>query len=70
MNYPIVQAADNDKYLHLTYEGNYNFAGTIFIDYENSSDFNDCNTLVYGHNMKNGSMFGQLKKIHRKRGSF
>lgn len=63
VNYPIVQAADNDKYLHLTYEGNYNFAGTIFIDYENSSDFNDCNTLVYGHNMKNGSMFGQLKKF-------
>ena len=43
--------------------GNYNFAGTIFIDYENSSDFSDCNTLVYGHNMKNGSMFGQLKKF-------
>ncbi len=63
VNYPVVQAADNDKYLHLTYEGNYNFAGTIFIDYENSSDFNDCNTLVYGHNMKNGSMFGQLKKF-------
>ena len=46
VNYPVVQAEDNDKYLHLTYEGNYNFAGTIFIDYENSSDFSDCNTLV------------------------
>ena len=43
VNYPVVQAEDNDKYLHLTYEGNYNFAGTIFIDYENSSDFSDCN---------------------------
>ena len=41
---------------------NYNFAGTIFIDYENSRDFSDCNTFVYGHNMKNGSMFAQLKK--------
>ena len=33
------------------------------VDYENGSDFNDCNTLVYGHNMKNGSMFGHLKKF-------
>ena len=49
----------------MTYEKNYNFAGTIFIDYENSGDFNDCNTLVYGHNMKNGSMFGQLKKFSK-----
>ena len=40
-----------------------NFAGTIFVDYENSGDFSDCNTLVYGHNMKNGSMFGHLKKF-------
>ena len=50
-------------YLHQTYEKNYNFAGTIFVDYENGRDFNDCNTLVYGHNMKNGSMFGHLKKF-------
>ena len=63
ISYPVVQGEDNETYLHTTYEKNYNFAGTIFIDYENSSDFTDCNTLVYGHNMKNGSMFGQLKKF-------
>ncbi len=63
ISYPVVQGDDNDEYLHLTYEKNYNFAGTIFIDYENSPDFSDCNTLVYGHNMKNGSMFGQLKNF-------
>ena len=63
VSYPIVKGEDNDTYLHMTYEKNYNFAGTIFIDYENSRDFSDCNTLVYGHNMKNGSMFGQLKKF-------
>lgn len=62
INYPIVKGVDNEQYLHTTYEGNYNFAGTIFIDYENSRDFSDCNTIVYGHNMKNGSMFGSLKK--------
>ena len=33
------------------------------MDYENSRDFSDCNTLVYGHNMKNGSMFGHLRKF-------
>ena len=63
INYPVVQGDDNETYLHTTYENNYNFAGTIFVDYENSSDFSDCNTLIYGHNMKNGSMFGNLKKF-------
>ena len=63
ISYPIVQGKDNQTYLHQTYEKNYNFAGTIFIDYENKADFSDCNTIVYGHNMKNGSMFAQLKKF-------
>ena len=63
ISYPIVKGKDNQTYLHQTYEKNYNFAGTIFVDYENSGDFSDCNTLVYGQNMKNGSMFGHLKKF-------
>ena len=63
ISYPIVKGKDNQTYLHQTYEKNYNFAGTIFVDYENSGDFSDCNTLVSGHNMKNGSMFGHLKKF-------
>ena len=63
ISYPIVKGKDNQTYLHQTYEKNYNFAGTIFVDYENSGDFSDCNTLVYGHNMKNCSMFGHLKKF-------
>ncbi|MCF0132498.1 MAG: class B sortase [Blautia sp.] len=63
INYPVVKGKDNDEYLHATYERNYNFAGTIFIDYENQADFSDCNTIIYGHNMKNGSMFGSLKKF-------
>ena len=63
ISYPIVKGKDNQTYLQQTYEKNYNFAGTIFVDYENSGDFSDCNTLVYGHNMKNGSMFGHLKKF-------
>ena len=65
VSYPVVKGTDNDQYLHMTYEKNYNFAGTIFIDYENKADFSDCNTLVYGHNMKNGTMFGQLKNFSK-----
>lgn len=63
INYPVVHGRNNDEYLHMTYHRNYNFAGTIFIDCANNTDFNDCNTLVYGHNMKNGSMFGLLKRF-------
>lgn len=63
ISYPIVQGKDNDQYLHRTVEGNSNFAGSIFMDYENKRDFSDPNTVVYGHNMKNQSMFGQLKFI-------
>ena len=61
INYPIVHGKDNETYLHRTYEKNYNFAGTIFVDYENKGDFSDCNTIVYGHNMKNGSRFHDLR---------
>ena len=63
ISYPIVKGKDNQTYLHQTYEKNYNFDGKILVDYQNSGDFSDCNTLVYGHNMKNGSMFGHLKKF-------
>lgn len=66
INYPIVQGSDNDYYLHRTYEKNDNFAGSIFIDCDSNADFNNCNTIIYGHNMKNGSMFGQLKKYKEK----
>ena len=61
VSYPVVKGDTNDKYLHTTFQGTYNFAGTIFIDCQNRSDFEDCNTVIYGHNMKDGSMFGRLK---------
>lgn len=62
ISYPVVKGADNSYYLKHTFEGKSNIAGAIFIDAANSSDFEDCNTIVYGHNMKNGSMFGTLRK--------
>lgn len=62
ISYPVVQGTDNDYYLKHTFEGTQNAAGSIFIDYMNSKSLEDCNTVVYGHNMKNGSMFGLLRK--------
>lgn len=66
INYPIVQGNDNDQYLHSTFEGTKNGAGSIFVDYTNKGDFTDSNTFIYGHNMKNNSMFGALKEFHKK----
>lgn len=62
INYPVVQARDNDYYLRRLIDGTYNQAGTIFVDYKNSSNFEDYNTIIYGHNMKNDTMFGTLIK--------
>lgn len=61
INYPIVQASDNNYYLRRLLDGSYNIAGSIFMDYKNSPDVTDLNTIVYGHNLKNGTMFSNLK---------
>ena len=66
INYPIVKGEDNDKYLTTTYEGKKNSSGAIFMDANNNGEFADRNTFIYGHNMKNGSMFGQLRKYKTK----
>ena len=66
INYPVVKGEDNDKYLHTTFEGKQNSSGTLFVDANNSGEFADRNTFIHGHNMKNGSMFGQLRKYKTK----
>lgn len=63
ISYPIVQGEDNDYYLHRTFEKTENFAGCIFMNCDNASDYTDQNTIIYGHNMKDGSMFGKLKQF-------
>ena len=60
INYPIVQSSSNDYYIDHDLDGNVNNNGSIFMEYLNSSDFSDHNTLVYGHNMKSGLMFAHL----------
>lgn len=68
ISYPLVWGRDNDYYLHYTFEGKYNAAGCLFIDCETASDFSHRNTFIYGHNMKNGSMFGSLKRFRNEQG--
>lgn len=62
INYPVVQGDDNSYYLSRLVNGTYNGAGTIFMDYRNERDLSDRNTVLYGHHMKNGSMFQQITK--------
>ena len=65
VEYPVVQGSDNDYYLTHTFEKKENKAGAVFMDSEASPQLTDYNTIIYGHNMKNGSMFGKLKKFVR-----
>ena len=61
VNYPVLQGETNDTYIHSDIDHNELSAGSIFIASENEDPFNDFNTVIYGHNMKNGSMFNNIK---------
>jgi len=61
IDYPFVLYKDNDYYLSRDIYGNPAAAGTLFMDCRNDADFSGFNTIIYGHDMKNGSMFGDLK---------
>ena len=63
IDYPIVQGDDNDRYLHILFDGSYGNSGTLFTDCATLAPFRQFNTVVYGHHMKDGSMFGNLKKF-------
>ncbi len=60
VNYPILQSEDNADYIRTTPEGNWATAGSIFLDCSCTED--SINYIIYGHNMKDGSMFGVLKE--------
>ena len=62
IDYPIVQAADNETYLHQDFQGNESVAGVIYLDYESKADFSGQHNLLYGHNMKNGAMLKDIVK--------
>ncbi|HOO28711.1 MAG TPA: class B sortase [Lachnospiraceae bacterium] len=63
ISYPVVQGEDNEYYLHQTFEDKKNSSGCIFMDWEVKKDLSSWNTFIYGHNMKNGTMFGSLKQF-------
>ena len=67
VDYPILRRdGDNGYYLNHTVEGKTSIYGSIYTEDYNDKDFADFNTLIYGHNMKNGTMFGGLKKYRDK----
>lgn len=67
INYPVVKTVNNEFYLNHDAEKNKSKSGAIFMDYRNSLDENlnmtDKNIVLYGHNMKYGTMFADLKKF-------
>ncbi len=60
INYPVMQSGDNEYYAHRAADGSYLYAGSLFMDYRCSSDFSDFNSVIYGHNMGNGTMFADI----------
>lgn len=66
IDYPVAKSQDNDYYLHRNLNKKKYYPGTIFMDFRDIGDAEDRHTIIYGHNMKDGSMFGTLKKFKKK----
>lgn len=62
INYVVVKSSDNSYYLSHSFNKTKNISGWVFMDYRNKLDETDKNIIIYGHNMKDGSMFGELRK--------
>jgi len=65
INYPVLQTNNNEYYLKRDLYKKYSSCGSIYLDYGNSKDFSDENTVIYGHNLKNQKMFADLAKLHK-----
>ena len=68
IDYPILQSSKDEKedyYINHTIDKKYKFAGSLYIQKYNTNDFTDPNTVIYGHNMKNGTMFRDLHKFRK-----
>ncbi len=66
IDYPVVQGKDNDYYLHIAFDDTWALAGTLFVDAITEAPFKQFNTIIYGHHMRDGSMFGDLQKLKDK----
>lgn len=62
-SYPVLHGKDNDEYIHTTYTGTWAYDGSIFIETLNKTDFSDPHTIIFGHNMYSGTMFGKIRDI-------
>ena len=65
INYPVVQGRDNQYYLKRLFDRKWNSAGCIFLDSRNEPDFSDRHSIIYGHHMKNGTMFSGLTEYKK-----
>ena len=63
ISYPVMQADNNSYYLNHSVSGNLHASGSIFLECENSPDFTDANTIIYGHTMQDGTMFTPLNSM-------
>lgn len=63
IDYPLVQAADNFKYVNTNVKGEFALTGSLFLDYRNKRDFSDLNSIIYGHHMEKKTMFGELSSF-------
>ena len=66
IDYPVMQGENNSKYLNMDPYGEYSLAGSIFLDSRNAGDFSDSYSLLYGHHMSGGYMFGALDRFYDK----
>lgn len=62
INLPVMQTTDNEYYLNKGIDGSEDKNGTLFLDYRADARMPSTNLIIYGHNMRSGAMFGELKK--------
>lgn len=65
ISYPFLQSPDNDYYLYRLVDGTQNPSGSLFLDFRNQFDMSDWNSVIYGHNMHDGSMFACLNEYKK-----
>ncbi len=70
ISYPLMQSADNNKYVSRAYDGSYSTAGSIFVEATHKGDFSGMHTIVYGHNKRAAHMFGRLKNYRKDEGYY
>lgn len=70
ISYPVLYSGDDSKYLRSDIYGNYHIAGCIFLEGLNNPDFTDYHSIIYGHNMRNTTMFGDLKRYKNEEGFY